>query len=610
MAIDSGRNGRNGGWRKYFKVANTGGQLSPISGQNQFGLPNYPRQTGAGYEAVGTGNDFAFRNYASRLPEVYSGHPNRIERYNQYENMDCDSEVNACLDIIAEFSTQANEQNDTPFDIGFTDKPTDHEVEIIKKQLQQWTKLNKLDQRMFKLFRNTIKYGDQVFVRDPETFEMYWVDMVKVARVIVNESEGKRPEQYIIRDINPNFQNMSVAQKTTQDYYVSRATGSIGQNNYTAPNGGGGGGDGNVGQSRFTQAMNETCIDSRHVVHLSLNEGLDYFWPFGQSILENIFKVYKQKELLEDSVLIYRVQRAPERRIFKIDVGNMPSHMAMQFVERVKNEMHQRRIPTVTGGGANMMDASYNPLSINEDYFFPQTAEGRGSSVETLPGGQNLGEIDDLKYFNNKMARGLRVPSSYLPTGPDDSNLAMNDGRVGTALIQEYRFNQYCERLQRLIMQKLDDEFKMFLRWRGFNIDAGLFTISLCAPQNFASYRQAELDTGRIGSFMQLEQLPYMSKRFMLERFLGLSKEEIVENEQMWREERDEPDLETTQGQDLRAIGVTPAGLEADINMGQDLAGAGAESLGGDAGMTGTPPTAGTAPAGGAAPAPAGVPGV
>ena len=327
MADD--QNSRKPGWRKYFKVANTGGQLSPISGQNQFGLPNYPRQTGAGYENGGTGNDFAFRNYASRLPEVYSGHPNRIERYNQYENMDCDSEVNACLDIIAEFSTQMNDDNETPFDIQFTDKPTDHEVEIIKKQLQQWSKLNKLDQRIFKLFRNTIKYGDQVFVRDPETFEMYWVDMVKVARVIVNESEGKRPEQYIIRDINPNFQNMSVAQKTTQDYYVSRATGSIGQNNYTAPNGGGyGGAGGGTGNSRFTQAMNETCIDARHVVHLSLNEGLDYFWPFGQSILENIFKVYKQKELLEDSVLIYRVQRAPERRVFKIDVGNMPSHMA------------------------------------------------------------------------------------------------------------------------------------------------------------------------------------------------------------------------------------------------------------------------------------------
>jgi len=602
------KNGGQGrGWKKYFRVANTGGQLSPISGSNQFGLPNYPRQTGSGYDTPGTGNDFAFRNYASRLPEVYSGHPNRVERYNQYENMDCDSEVNACLDIIAEFSTQTNQDNKTPFDINFSDKPTDHEIEIVKKQLQQWTKLNKLDQRMFKLFRNVIKYGDQVFVRDPETFEMYWVDMVKVARVIVNESEGKRPEQYIIRDINPNFQNMSIAQKTTSDYYVSRATGTIGQNNYTAPGGGGGGGAGagGAGGSRFQQAMNETCLDSRHVVHLSLNEGLDFFWPFGQSILENIFKVYKQKELLEDSVLIYRVQRAPERRVFKIDVGNMPSHLAMQFVERVKNEMHQRRIPTNTGGGANMMDASYNPLSINEDYFFPSTSDGRGSSVEVLPGGTNLGEIDDLKYFNNKMARGLRVPSSYLPTGPDDSDRAFTDGKVGTALIQEYRFNQYCKRLQNLIMQKLDDEFKMFLHWRGFNIDSGLFSLSFCEPQNFATYRQAEMDNSRISAFTQLEQLPYMSKRFMMKRFLGLTDEEIMENEVSWREEREEPEVETTQGQDLRSIGITPAGMESDITAGQDLAGAeimpDAGQLGATPPIAGQPPGTGAPPAGGAA---------
>ena len=505
-----------------------------------------------------------------------------------------------------------NQDNETPFDIQFVDKPTDHEVEIIKKQLQQWTKLNKLDQRMFKLFRNTIKYGDQVFVRDPETFELYWVDMTKVSRVIVNESEGKRPEQYVIRDINPNFQNMSMAPKTTQDYYVSRPTGSMGQGNAGTGAGGAGGyaaGSGGTGNSRFTQAMNESCLDAKHIIHLSLNEGLDFFWPFGQSILENIFKVYKQKELLEDAVLIYRVQRAPERRVFKIDVGNMPSHMAMQFVERVKNEMHQLRIPTVSGGGANMMDASYNPLSINEDFFFPFNGEnGRGSSVEPLPGGANLGEIDDLKYFNNKMARGLRVPSSYLPTGPDDSDRAMNDGRVGTALIQEYRFNQYCMRLQRLVMQKLDDEFKMFLRWRGFNIDSGLFNITLTQPQNFASYRQSELDTGRIGSFMQLEQLPYMSKRFMMQRFLGLTEEEIVENQNLWKEERDQPELSTTQGQDLRAVGVTPAGLESDITMGQEMG-----QLGGEAGLPGSEqampgqPTAGGV---NTSPAPAGVPGL
>ena len=574
------------GWRKYFKVADTSGQLSPISGRNADGFPKYGKNNGAdNYPA-----DMVYRNYASRLPEVYSGHPNRIERYNQYEAMDMDSEINACLDIISEFSTQMNEQNSTPFEIKYNDTPTDHEIDIVKKQLQQWVKLNKLDQRIFKLFRNTIKYGDQVFVRDPETFEMMWVDMTKVARVIVNESEGKRPEQYIIRDINPNFQNMTVAAKTTTDYLTNPTTGSVaGNTNYTMHGSGGGGGG--TGNSRFMQAMNEVCLDSKHVVHMSLNEGLDVFWPFGKSILENIYKVFKQKELLEDSILIYRVSRAPERRIFKIDVGNMPSHLAMQFVERIKNEMHQRRIPTVNGGGANMMDASYNPLSINEDYFFPQTADGRGSSVDTLPGGQNLGEIDDLKYFNNKMARGLRVPSSYLPTGPDDSDRTMSDGKVGTALIQEYRFNQYCERLQALVCQKLDDEFKMFMKWRGFNIDSGLFSIKFNAPQNFASYRQSELDNTRIQAFTSMEPLPYMSKRFMLERFLGLTEDEISKNEKLWREERDDPDMQPATGQDLRSVGITPANLETDIGTGEDIAGMTPAAPGGPE-LGGPPPAA------------------
>jgi hypothetical protein len=577
-------------WKKYFKVADTGGTMSPINGQNWRG-PSY----GNGYNTNSAEADFSYRNYASRLPEVYTGHPNRIERYNQYENMDCDSEINACLDILAEFSTQFNESNETPFEVKYRDKPTDHEIDIIKKQLQQWVKLNKLDQRIFKLFRNTIKYGDQVFIRDPQTFEMYWVDMTKVSRVIVNESDGKRPEQYIIRDINPNFQNLSIAQKTVSDYMLNPGTGGMtAPLAYTMPNAP------DVGASRFSRSVNETCIDAKHVVHISLNEGLDFFWPFGQSVLENIFKVFKQKELLEDSILIYRVQRAPERRIFKIDVGNMPSHLAMQFVERIKNEMHQRRIPTINGGGNNMMDSSYNPLSVGEDYFFPVGADGRGSSVDTLPGGNNLGEIDDLKYFNNKMARGLRVPSSYLPTGPDDSDRTLTDGKVGTALIQEYRFNQYCERLQNLVIQKLDDEFKIFMKWRGFNIDNGLFNITFCPPQNFASYRQSELDQSRVSTFTSLEPLPYFSKRFLMQRFLGLTEEEVAENEELWQEERGTAELQTTQGQDLRAIGVTPAGLEADITAGEEIS----AELGAESGVPGAAPTAGQP---GAAP-PAGTP--
>jgi hypothetical protein len=545
----------NGGsWKKYFKIPNADGQMSPIPGRTTTSLP-----------------DSGYKNYQSRLPEVYTGHPNRIERYNQYESMDQDSEVNAALDILAEFCTQENIQNKTPFEIKFTETPTDHEVELIKKQLQQWVKLNKWDQRAFKMFRNTLKYGDQIFLRDPETFELNWVDMTKLTKVIVNESEGKEPEQYVVRDLNPNFQNMTVTQITVDNTFntnpqISGGGAGSGQPAYAAAsttfaNGG-----------RFNQAVTDNALDAKHVVHLSLTEGLDVNWPFGTSVLEMIFKVFKQKELLEDAIIIYRIQRAPERRMFKIDVGNMPSHMAMAFVDRIKNEIHQRRIPTQNGGGQSMMDSTYNPLSINEDFFFPQTADGRGSSVEVLPGGSNLGEIDDLRFFTNKILRGLRIPASYLPTGQDDGNSgAINDGKVGTALIQEFRFNQYCKRLQRLVIQKLDDEFKMFMRWRGFNIDNSIFSMHFTEPQNFAHYRMAELDASRISSFTSLEQTPYLAKRFLMKRYLGLTEEEILENETLWNEEQDDDGETTPQGSDMRGVGVTPSGIEGDMGMMPEL---------------------------------------
>jgi hypothetical protein len=553
------------------KFVNKSGISSPISGYNSnSGAWNgSPGQNGS--STGGNNNlDWGYRNYMSRLPEVYTGHPNRIERYNQYEMMDVDAEINACLDIISEFSTMRNEQNKTPFMFEFKEDPTPHEIEILKRQLQEWCKLNEFDNRMFKIFRNTIKYGDQVFVRDPENFKLYWVDMVKVIKVIVNESEGKKPEQYVLKDININLQNLSVAQKTNTDFAANPATGLGGTGGgtntpYTVP-----AMPYNTTGSRFTLGQSESAIDAKHIVHLSLTEGLDRFWPFGQSILENIFKVYKQKELLEDAVLIYRVQRAPERRMFKIDVGNMPSHMAMAFVERIKNEIHQRRIPSVYGG-QSIVDATYNPLSMNEDYFFPVTADGRGSSVEVLPGGQNLGEIDDLRYFNNRLARGLRVPSSYLPTGPDDNTTPLSDGRVGTAMIQEFRFNQYCERLQNYMAMKMDEEFKLFLRWRGFNIDGGLFNLKFNPPQNFAAYRQTELDTNRVSTFQSMEAFPYISKRFALERFLGLSQEEIKKNEALWREENDKNDESAPAGTDLRSVGISTGDIQADQQVADEL---------------------------------------
>ena len=460
-------------WKKYFKT-----------------YDGVPRRASDSSSAEGNASS---SKYSSWLPEVYMGQPNRAQRYGQYDQMDMDSEVNAALDTIAEFSTLFNESTKLPFN----------------------------------------KYGDQLFVRDPETYKLYWVNPAKVEKVVVNEGKGKKIEAYYIRDLDINMQSLNI----TADSVKLSQTGQqhMGIPTQTAGMQQGFGSGGAEGGGRFANDVTTTAVDAKHVIHVSLSEGIDQYWPFGTSMLEPVFKVYKQKELLEDSIIIYRVQRAPERRVFYIDVGDMPTHKARQHLERIKNEIHQRRIPSKTGGGANVVDSAYNPLSIMEDYFFAQTAEGRGSKVETLPGGENLGEIDDLKFFNDKLLRGLRVPPSYLG-GMDSNGSAFNDGRTGTAMIQEFRFTKYCERLQQLIVEELDKEFKMFLKHRGVLIESSSFDLSFNVVQNFGKYRQAE----------------------------------VLENASLWKEERNLDDPLAQSEDQLKGVGASPGPSGGDFDAGAE----------------------------------------
>jgi|GEM_PF-1332165 len=723
-------------WKKHF---------SPVNAKNNVDGVNSPFSNASSGRAGP-----ASANYSSFLPDVYAGAPNRIDRYGQYNVMDQDSEVNAALDILAEFCTQKNHTNGSPFSVEYRKASTNAEVNIIKQYLQQWSKLQKFETRMFRIMRNIFKYGDQFFIRDPETYKWLHVDPANVTSVIVNESEGKIPVQYKIQNINFNF----VHGIATTPHETSNTRGPVGIQ-YTPP----GGSATTSGQpvnssftaSRFSNGQDEYVIDAEHVIHLSLSEGLDNNFPFGSSLLETIYKVYKQKELLEDAIIIYRVQRAPERRVFYVDVGNMPPHLAMSFVERVKTEIHQRRIPSSTGGGQNLIDSSYNPLGITEDYFFPASAEGRGSKVETLPGGcfamdtnvslldgrelsireieeemndgktlwtyscepktgkvvpgliswagvtqesaqvmkltldngeeiictpdhkfpqygedfkeardfevgdsliesetstytfeydeekdewtsdgienegdvkisdieylddpiqvgtltidqdevyhdyhtfalavgvftknSQIGEIDDLQYFTNKLVRGLRIPSSYLPTGADDSSSQFNDGRVGTAYIQELRFNTYCERLQSLVTEEFDQEFKRFLLGKGVNIDTSMFELKFHPPQNFAAYRQSEVDNARVGTYSQMQAIPFISNRFALKRFLGLTEEEIAENERLWLEENeDDVNVGNDPSAEMRDAGVSAAGIESDLGNLEDEMDMGEEPMDG-----------------------------
>ena len=131
-------------WKKYFTPVPVNGEvLSPINGINSGNRPG-PART----------------NYSSYLPDVYTGSPNRVERYQQYEVMDSDPEVNAALDILAEFCTQKLKDNNSPFAIKWRHKATNVEIKVLSEYLQQWNKLQKFDTRIFKIVRNVFKYGE------------------------------------------------------------------------------------------------------------------------------------------------------------------------------------------------------------------------------------------------------------------------------------------------------------------------------------------------------------------------------------------------------------------------------------------------------------------
>lgn len=540
-------------WKKYFTAV-------PTNNRAQAGEPS------RGGQGAASG-----AKYSSYLPEVYSGAPNRVERYIQYEQMDLDSEINKGLDIIADYSTQNYEKGTEPFDITYKENMSETEVKLLKEMLSQWCSLNKWQQRLWRAFRNTIKYGDQIYIRDPETFKLIWIDPTKVEKIIVNEAKGKEIEQYVIRDLDINLVSLVGTNMLVHDQYSfpggyprsSNPAAGAGTVNYGVPTSPG------SRTSRFDNMPNQIAIDAAHVVHLSLSEGMDSQWPFGTSLLESIYKVYKQKDLLEDSILIYRIVRAPERRVFYIDTGSLSGPRAQAVVERMKNEIYQRRIPSRTGGGQSILDAAYSPIAINEDYFLATNSEGKGTRIETLPGGENLGQIDDLKYFNNKMIRGLGIPSSYLPTGPDDGTTAYTDGKVGTAYVQEFRFAKYCQRLQNQMAPVLDKEFKLYLKGRGIEIESSTFELQFWEPQSFAQYRQMALDAEQItvfSSLMQTEAAKYISKRFAMMRYLGWSEEDVLKNEEMWKQENAKKVKEKTGaklGDDeqpgLNSVGIRPS---------------------------------------------------
>ncbi len=436
---------------------------------------------------------------------LIQGSASRITRYREYDLMDNDVEIARSLDTIAEEMTGSDPNTDIPLELALhseKDKNMDSSIApTLKAALRYWNDTHEWTTRLFRTARVTIKYGDCFFLRHTESDRWEYVHPKNVIAAIVDDRDMTRVMGWQIkRDIKqPNSP-------------------------YNQPTG------------RFGSYSNELVdtYPSDQVIWFTLNDDLGESAPFGESVLRSVYRAQKQKELLEDAIIIYRIQRAPERRAFYIDVGKLPPQRVKSYLEQFKNEIRQRKVPT-QGGGHDQVDSVYNPQSMGEDFFFAQRPDGKGSRVEVLPGGQGLGQLDDLEYFQWKVFRGLRIPLSYMREGQDGS--VDNNGRTGVAYIQELRFAMYIQRLQGYMNKVLDKEFKRYLQKAGIKIDPTVFNIKLKEPENFGIYRQQQLDSELLSTYNNADGITALSKRFAMSKYLQLTDEEIITNERKKAEE-------------------------------------------------------------------------
>lgn len=505
-------------------------------------------------QALGDGGTYGNYTWYQRLVQ---GSASRLTRYREYDLMDNDVEVARALDTIAEEMTGNNPKTDMPLE---TDIEANDDEEIpdtvvmtLRTALRHWSTIHDWENRLFKVARTIAKYGDCFFRKQDHYKKWVFIHPKNVIGAIVDAEDINKIMAWQIR----------VDSNRPKTAYGS------------SPGGNG--------------ETETEIVPANEIVRFTLNSDMDDSAPFGESVLRPVYKAHKQKELLEDAIIIYRVQRAPERRAFYIDVGKMPPQRVKTYLEQIKNEIKQKKIPT-NAGGKNEVDSIYNPQSMSEDFFFAQRADGKGSRIEQLPGGQGLGELADLEYFQDKVFRGLRVPTSYMKSGSEGS--IFNDGKVGVAYIEELRFALYVTRLQGHIETTMDQEFKKFMKASGINIDETIYRLRLPEPTNFGTYRQQEVDAALLGAYGTADGIAYLSKRFILKRYLQLTDDEIIENERLQREEigisedGGDVDLPKIYQPEAAAAAAAAGGEEMGGGMGGGTTGemGGGESPGGAAG--------------------------
>jgi hypothetical protein len=256
------------------------------------------------------------------------------------------------------------------------------------------------------------------------------------------------------------------------------------------------------------------------------------------SYLHKAIKALNQLRMIEDSLVIYRLSRAPERRIFYIDVGNLPKVKAEQYLKEVMSR-YRNKLVYDAGTGEVRDDRKF--MSMMEDFWLPRREGGRGTEITTLPGGQNLGELSDIEYFQKKLYRSLNVPESRIAGGGDGFNL----GRSSEILRDELKFAKFVGRLRKRFANMFNDMLKTQLVLKNivspkdWDLMTDHIQYDFLYDNQFAELKESELLNERLGTLATIEPYigKYFSKEYVRRKVLRQTDSEIIEIDQQIKTE-------------------------------------------------------------------------
>ncbi len=250
--------------------------------------------------------------------------------------------------------------------------------------------------------------------------------------------------------------------------------------------------------------------------------------------LEKVKIPYNQLKLLETSVVIYRLIRAPERLVFRIDTGNMPRDKALKYTEKIKQKLSKKQTYDPQTGQLTMEPEVFSML---ENFYLPQSADGRGSQIESIGGNASgFAELDDIYYFARKMYRALKYPMSRVEAGGEkrSADVMFGGSQTGEISRDEIKWAKFLERQQAKFCKELTHLFLLHLEFKGlkklYDLDEKKIKVTLNPPSNYKEQMEQNFLESRYNNYQALADREEISKYFLMKRFLKWSEDDIQEN--------------------------------------------------------------------------------